>query len=173
MGRFLFGQYLNAPVNKRIYNSFLFDAISFIGKKYGDGKGSSFAKGKRYLKSQIKECKTDHIKKMLNSVPPPIWQKNDDEFVFRFSINSYVKVFAKIVELMNSNYAFFSDNVKKETSLIKAVVLEPKFTFSELLIREPIISLNMVCLNGKTEDIRKLAQLIKEGIDNADKKYNV
>lgn len=173
MNRFLFGQYLNAPVNKRIDNWFLYEAISFIGKKYGSGKGSSFARGKRYLKKQVPECKTDHIKKMLKSVPHPIRDKNDDEFVFRFSINSYVKLFAKIVELMSGNHTSFSDDIKKEIPLIKASVLEPKYTYSELLIRQPLISLNMVRLQGKTEERRNIAQTIQEGIDSADKKYNI
>jgi len=169
----LFGQYLNAPVNKQISNRFLFDVISFIGKNNGNKKGRSFAKGKLYLKSQIQDCKTDHIKQMLSSKPHPIPDKNDYKFVFSFSINSYVKVFAKIVELMHSNHASFSDDIKKEYTFIKTIVLEPKYTYSELLIREPLISLIMVCRNGMPEERRKIAQTIMDGIESIDKKYNL
>jgi len=173
MKRFLFGQYLNAPANKRIDNMLLRDVISFIGKQYGNGKGSSFAKAKRYLNNKIPGCKTAHIKKMLNSVPNRMRNKNDDEFMFRFSINSYTKIFAKIVELIDSNFESFSDDIKKEILLIKAAVLEPKYTYSELLIHEPLISLNKVCVQGKTDKHREIAQKIKEGIESADKKYKI
>jgi len=171
----LFGQYLNAPVNKLISNRFLIDAISIIGKKYGSKKekASNFAKGNRYLKSQIQNCKTDHIKQMLYPELHRIPDKNDDEFVFRFSIYTYVEIFAKIVEIMNSNHALFSDDIKKEYSFIKTVVLEPKYTYSELLIREPLISLKMVCLHGIPVEHRKIAQTILDGIDSIDKKYNL
>jgi len=171
MSRFLFGQYLNAPVNRYIVNYFLKKVICIIGEKYGSGKGSSFARGKRYLKSQIPGCKSDHIKKMLGSVPRPIRERNDDKFIFRFSINSYVKAFAIIIELMRKNYALFSDYIEMVILLINDIVLNPKYTYSELLIREPLISLNMVCLYGRTEEIRDIAQTIKDGIDSADKKY--
>jgi len=170
---FLFSQYLNAPVNKYINNIFLKDVISFIGKKYESGKGSSFAKGKRYLKKHIPECKSAHIKNMLKSIPHPIRDKNDDEFVFRFSINSYVKIFAKIVELVSINHVSYTDEIKKEIYSIKTIVLEPKYTYSELLIREPLISLNMVRMHGTTKERRNIAQEIKDGIDRADKKYNI
>jgi len=123
MSQHLFGQYLNAPVNRRYDNRFLCDVvIPFIGKKYGNGKGSNFAKGKRYLKSQIPECKSDHIKLMLSSVSCPIRDKDNDndDFMFRFSINSYVKLFAKIVEIMVNNHASFSDDIKKEIPSIQS-----------------------------------------------------
>jgi hypothetical protein len=170
----LFWQYLNALTSGYMINRFLCEVISIIGKKYikrkGRGSGSHLAKGMQYLKSQIVGCTTKHIKKMLTS--EPTWNKEDAEFVFRFSTNSYVKLFAKIVEIMDSNFVSFSDDIKDEILSIKTTVPVPKYTYSELLIRVPLISLITVCLYGKPEKSRT-AQTIQKGIESADKKYKI
>jgi len=171
----MLGQYLSTPTDVHIDNMFLRVVISLIGEKYGSEKenGSSFAKGLRYLKSQIPDCKTEHIKLMLMSETNHIRGKNNYEFVFCLNINSYVKIFAKIVELMISNHAAFSEAIKKEISSIKAAVPEPKFTYSELLIRETLISLEMFIRVVESEEYRNIAQKILDGIKSADKKYNI
>jgi len=173
----LFGEYLNAPTSNYMDNLFLRKVISFIGEKYvkgkGRGSGSHLARGRRYLKSQIDGCKTEHIKKMLTSEPAPMRDKDDAEFVFRFSINSYVKLFAKIVEIMENNFASFSDDIKEEILSIKPTVLVPKYTYSELLIHVPLISLDTVCQYGEPEDRKTTAQTIRKGIESADKKYTI
>jgi len=171
----MLGQYLHTPTNERIDNMFLRDVLSFIGKKYGSekDKGSSFAKGIRYLRSQIRDCKAEHIKGMLNSVPNRMRGKNGYGFVFHLSINSYVNIFAKIVELIVSNHAAFSEALKKEISSIKATVPEPKYTYSELLIRETLISLEMFIRVVESDEYKSIAQKILDGIKSADKKYNI
>jgi hypothetical protein len=166
------GQYLNAPAGDEPFsNDDLKEVISRIGKKYGSGKGSPVAKGRMYLKKQIQGCSSNHIKLMLDSASVFMRGKNDDAFWFRFSINSYVKVFAKIVEIMTNDHECFSDLITNAIPLISKIGVPPKFTYSELLIHEPFISLNIVYMEGITEEHRKKALTIKEGIEGADKKY--
>lgn len=169
------GQYVNAPAGDEIIdNRLLREMICFIGKKYGSAKGSSFSKGKRYIKGKVAGCRSRHIKLMLNTVPNVIVREGvDDKYIFRFSTNSYIEVFKAIVEIMVSNHNSLCNDIAAEYNNIKCEIIAPEMSYSELLIREPLVSLNTVCLHGRNEIVRNRALVLKEGIKKADKKYNL
>jgi len=169
------GSYINAPSSDDIIrNSLLCEVIKYMGKKYGSGRGSSFAKGKRYLKSKIPGCSTRNIKLMLNSVPNVLVASSVDyKYVFRFSKSFYVLILAEVIKLMMDNKPVFHDDIVVEYAKIRETVIKPSQSYSELLIREPLISLNTVCLHGHDESVRNLASSIKDGITKADGRYSL
>ncbi|MDR0476070.1 MAG: hypothetical protein LBH43_20685 [Treponema sp.] len=157
------GKYLNVPTwDERIVNDSLGEVICIIGKNYGTGKCIDYKKGIRYLKKQIPGCSVRNIKLMLCSVPNFILREaRDSKFVLRFSIDSYVKVIAKIVEIMDENHALFFDSMQEG----HIQPMPPNLQYSELLLSQALVKLRYVQAHGRPPKVR-IATNILNGIAN-------
>ena len=169
---FVSKHYINAPAgDESSVLEFLYHIICFCGEKYVTGKGSKFAKGKRYLRQKT-GCTGRSIKLMYKTVPNALVKdREDSRFVFRFSIPSYAVIFKHILEVMAENKDVLSDDIAAEVKIIKIEVANPNGTYSELLLRIPLAALDYVVQYGKIEKERRRATEIRDEIRRSDKKY--
>ena len=174
--RSYWGPYLNAPAGNVKPESLRLaqHIVSEIGKKYGTGKGQNLAKGRRYIKKQIPNCCINHIKYMLDATKNSSFRKeNDSEYIWRFQKDVYHEIFKFIVTYAEENKASLTANLKAEIKAVYASVIKPDNTYSELILRKPLIGLYDVALNGNTETKKKYATQIQSNVQKYDKLHKI
>lgn len=170
------GWYINAPAGDERPEELRFvrRIICEIGKKYGTIKGSDIAKGMHYIKHKIPNCYGRHIKLMIKSADNTIVRnENDVRYVWRFRKNTYSEILDLLISFIEENKVSLSDDMQIEITKIKKEIRNPVGTYSELLIREPLIGLNTVVQDGNTESRRNEALQLRDKIQGLDKKHNI
>jgi hypothetical protein len=170
-----FGSYVNAPAGDEMPRTlfFLRNIICEMGKKYGTIKGRDFAKGKHYLKHKIPGCRGRHIKLMLQAVENAVVHNiSDSKYVWRIHKETYAKIFHEAVKFVEENRLSLDDEIEAEKIVAEQEIRYPAYTYSELMIRQPLVGLDIVEQAGNTEKNRNAATRVRVMIRDCDKRYD-
>lgn len=163
--------YLRAPYgDEPKYLDLLRDAIVYLGKKHHTIRGSDQKNGIVYLRSKISGANNTQIKLMLRSSRSIIRRPADPKYVFKMSVIAYSKALEIIIdELKTCKQEKLKKRVLEAAELIKNASGNGA-SYTDILVLDPMVGLNVLQTNGRTQQIRDAAQCLYDEIHSIDER---